>query len=119
MDDDDDLVISMNRLLPFLSSSPLPLSGTPCVLRRHESHEVLGRLVAGISASKTEINPPLGAEMKESKNTNQSLTVCLRMLLPPLKGHGMNESDKFWRGRTPFKRKLPIIENVGGSSKGN
>ena len=41
---------------------PLPLARPAGVLRGHEAHEVLGRLVAGVAAPEPEVDASLAAE---------------------------------------------------------
>ena len=41
---------------------PLPLARPAGVLRGHEAHEVLGRLVPGVAAAQPEVDASLAAE---------------------------------------------------------
>ena len=47
---------------PAWTARPLPLARPAGVLRGHEAHEVLGRLVAGVAAPEPEVDASLAAE---------------------------------------------------------
>ena len=50
------------QLNPAEAARPLPLARPAGVLRGHEAHEVLGRLVARVAAAQPEVDASLAAE---------------------------------------------------------